>query len=201
MGDETPRTAFDDPDTLRAWQRTLRRSTTALTFWSLSLPGFFVVATLLWESLVGGSLPVYVIVPLVLVSAVGIGLSERRRSHVKQMKGILSVYAWQDHAPLKSVHSGDIAHFQLPDPDASNQRVSVVALRYGLGKQWRAAMTEARDQGFALAGDPRFGIVITPRGQRELIAVRPKHPPLSSGRPNGVDEASWQQAQAAGIAH
>ncbi|MEU0966550.1 hypothetical protein ABZ357_14475 [Streptomyces sp. NPDC005917] len=201
MGDETRRTAFDDPDTLRAWQRARRRSTAALTFWSLSLPGFWVLATLLWESMVGGSLPVYVMVPLVLVSAVGIGLSERRRSHVKQMKGILTVYAWQDHPPLQSVLPGDVAHFQLPDPDASSKKVSVVALRYGLGKRWRASMTDARAQGFALAGDPRFGVVITPRGQHAFVAVRPKHPPLTSGRPNGVDEVSWQQAQAAGITH
>ncbi|MFE4961999.1 hypothetical protein [Streptomyces sp. NPDC056660] len=201
MGDVTSRTAFDDPDTLRAWQRAQRRSTAALAFWGLSLPGFFVLGTLLWESLVGGSLPIYVIVPLVLASAIGIGLSERRRSHVKQMKGILAVYAWQDHPPLKSVHPGDVAHFQLPDPDASSKKVSVVALRYGLGKQWRATMTEARAQGFTLAGDPRFGVVISPREQRKLIAVQPKHPPLTSGRPNEVDEASWRQARAAGIAH
>ncbi|MEU2422907.1 hypothetical protein ABZ619_18115 [Streptomyces sp. NPDC007851] len=201
MGDETPRTAFEDPDTLRAWQQAQRRSTAALTFWGLSLPGFFVLATLLWESLVGGSLPIYVIAPLVLVSAVGIGLSERRRSHVKQMKGILAVYPWQYHPPLKSVHPGDVAHFQLPDPDALNKKVSVIALRYGLGMQWRAAMTEARAQGFTLAGDPRFGVVLSPRGQSKLIAVQPKNPQLTSGRPNGVDEASWQQAKTAGIAH
>ncbi|WP_405870269.1 hypothetical protein [Streptomyces sp. NBC_00005] len=201
MVDETSRNAIDDPDALRAWQVARRRSTTAFTFWGISLPGFPVLAMVLWEPLVGGSLPGYAIAPLVIVSAVGLVLSERRWSQVKQMRGILAVYPFKDHPPLKSVSAGDIAHFQLPDPDAPNKKVSVVALRYGLGKQWRNTMAEVRDQGFVLAGDPRFGMVITPRERHELIAVRPKHPQLTGGRPNGVDESSWHQARAAGIAH
>ncbi|MEV5955600.1 hypothetical protein AB0M11_17820 [Streptomyces sp. NPDC051987] len=155
----------------------------------------------LWESLVGGSLPAYAIVPLVVVSTVGLALSERRWTQVKQMKGILAVYPWSEHPSLKPVPQGDVGHFQLPDPDAPTKKVSVVALRYGLGKKWRTTMTVARAQGFSLAGDPRFGVVIAPRGRQELIAVRPKHPPLSSGRPNGVESSSWELAQSAGIAH
>ncbi|MFG3017939.1 hypothetical protein ACGFZQ_05205 [Streptomyces sp. NPDC048254] len=128
-------------------------------------------------------------------------VSERRLSRVKQMKGILAVYQWKEHPPLKKVLPGDVTHFQLPDPDAPNKKVSVVALRNGFGKRRRTTLTGARAHGFAFAGDPRFGVVLTPLGQHELIAVRPKHPQLSGGRPNGVDEASWQLAQAAGIGH
>ncbi|MBW8799473.1 MAG: hypothetical protein JF597_39630 [Streptomyces sp.] len=198
MGDETTRTAFDDPDTLRAWQRARRRSLWTFTLWGFSLPGFPLLTMVLWQSLADGSIPGYVVAPLVLLSTVGLVVSERRLSRVKQMKGILAVYPWKEHPPLKKVLAGDVAHFQLPDPDAPNKRVSVLALRNGLGKRWRATLTDARARGFAFAGDPRFGMVITPLGQHELIAVRPKHPPLTGGRSNGVDEAAWQLAQEAG---
>ncbi|NUP74081.1 MAG: hypothetical protein HOQ07_05440 [Sinomonas sp.] len=201
MVDETPRTAFDDPDTLRAWQNARRRSTTAFALWVMSLPGFPVLAMVVWDSRVGGSLPSYAVVPLVIVSTIGLVLSERRWSQVKQMRGILAVYPSKEHLPLKGVAPGDVAHFQLPDPDIPSKKVSVVAQRYGLGRHWRIMVAEARSQGFSFAGDPRFGVVMTPRGRQSLIAVRPKHPPLTNGRPQGVDEASWLQAQSAGTAH
>ncbi|MGW2956970.1 hypothetical protein ACWDGI_00585 [Streptomyces sp. NPDC001220] len=202
MGDETPRTAFDDPATLRAWQRARRRTITTTTLWVLSLPGFFVLETVLWESLVGGSLPVYVMVVPIIVSVIGIAVSDSRRVQLKNMRGILATYPWQDHAPLKSNAPADISYLKLPNPDDRQKGVSVAVRRYGLtGKRWRSAVANARSRGFKFAGDPRFGTVIALQGVHELGAAKPTHvlAPSRGARPDGVSETAWQRAQAAGI--
>ncbi|MDH6217752.1 hypothetical protein [Streptomyces pseudovenezuelae] len=202
MGDEPPRTAFDDPDTLRAWQRARRRATAATTFWVLSVPGFFVLETIGWESLVGGSLPAYVMVVPILVSVIGITVSDSRRVQLKNMRGILATYPWQDRSPLKRIAPADLSRLKIPNPDDLDKSVSVVVRRYGLlSKRRRDAVANASTSGFKYAGDPRFATVIALQGAGELGTARPAHA-LSAGkgdRPDGVSEAAWQRARAAGI--
>lgn len=158
--------------------------------------------TVLWESFLGGSLPVYVTIVSVIVSVIGIAVSDSRRVQLKKMRGILAVYPWQDHPPLKSSAAADVSHLKLPNPDDRQKGVNVVVRRYGLtGKRWRTAVTDARTQGFKFAGDPRFATVITPHGVVELGAARPAHAlrPNKGTRPDGVSEAAWERATAAGI--
>ncbi|RPE41668.1 hypothetical protein EDD90_4759 [Streptomyces sp. Ag109_O5-1] len=202
MSDEVSRNAFDDPGTLRAWQRARRRSITATTLWILSLPGFFVLETITWESLTGGSLPVYIMVLPILISAVGVGVSDSRRVQLKEMRRILAVYPWQDHPPLKNATPADINYLKLPDPDDRAKYISVVVRRYGLtGKHWRSALSNARTRGFMFAGDPRFAAVVALRGVDELGMARPTHvlAPARGARPDGVSEPAWLRARAAGI--
>ncbi|WP_129307520.1 hypothetical protein [Streptomyces sp. L2] len=202
MGDETPRSAFDDPGTLRAWQRARRQAIATTAFWVLSLPGFFVAATLLWESQVGGSLPVYIIGAWVLVAVIGIAVSDSRRVQLKTMRGILATYPWQEHPALDGSGPPDITCLKLPNPDDRDKAVSVAVRRYGLsGRRWRSAVAHARAQGFRYAGDPRFAAVIALRGVEELGAARPTHALAASrgARPDLVSESAWRRARAAGI--
>ncbi|MFB7493948.1 hypothetical protein ACFC09_04445 [Streptomyces sp. NPDC056161] len=202
MTDRAPEAALADPATLRAWKRARRRATAATVFWVLSLPGFFVLATIGWESFVGDSLPVYAVIILVLVSVVGIAVSDVRRVQLKKMRGILATYPWLDHPPLKAVVPADLDYLKVPHPDEPGRSVSVVVRRYGLsGKRWRKAMTNARSQGFKFAGDPRFGAVIALDGPGELGFARPTHVlnPSKGTRPVGVSEGAWERAQAAGV--
>ncbi|MFJ6084337.1 hypothetical protein ACIQI8_23330 [Streptomyces sp. NPDC092369] len=202
MGDETPRVAFDDPDTLRAWLRARRRAVAATTFWVLSVPGFFVLETIGWESWAGGSLPAYVMVVPILVSVIGIAVSDSRRVQLRNMGGILATYPWQDRHPLERSGPTDPSCLKIPDPDDPDKSVSVAVRRYGLlTKRRRDAVANARTSGFKFAGDPRFAIVLALRGVGELGAARPVHALNASkgDRPDSVSEAAWQHARAAGI--
>ncbi|MFV8186141.1 hypothetical protein [Streptomyces sp. AF1B] len=203
MGDETSHAAFDDPDTLRAWRRARARATAATTFWVISLPGLFVLTLIGWESLVGSSLPAYVMPVPILVSVIGVAVADSRRVQLKKMRGILAIYPWQNHPPLNSNASADVSYLKIPNPDDRQKSVSVTVRRYGLlGKRWRNALTNAHTQGFQFAGDPRFGAVIALQGVTELGAARPTHALDTTGgaRPRAVSDEAWQRARAAGVA-
>lgn len=202
MGDETPHTAFDDPDTLRAWKRARRRATAATMFWVLSLPGFFMLVVIGWESLVGGSLPAYVMPGPILISVIGVAVSDSRRVQLKKMRKILAAYPWQDHPPSKRSASADLGYLKIPNPDDQQKSVTVTIQRYGFLRQRRRhALTNAHNCGFKSAGDPRFAAVIALQGLSELGAARPTHAiaPSKGVRPKGISDEAWLRARAAGI--
>jgi hypothetical protein len=201
MTDRASEAALADPATLRAWRGEQRRTLTTLILWTLCLPGYAVLAAVAvdldWVSRLAVNICA---VPVVLVIVGGLVAGSLRREQLGRMRGVLETYPWQELPPIGKSHPAGMEYFQLPDPDEPAKRVRVAFRRFGLGRRWQRAVTEARSTGFAVAGDPRFACVVALPGLRELLVVRPQHAytVAPDTRPDRVSEASWKLAQAAG---
>ncbi|WP_406443224.1 hypothetical protein OHB14_30125 [Streptomyces sp. NBC_01613] len=200
MTNHAPETAFADPATLRAWQRDRRRSLTALILWTMCLPACVVLFAFAVDW-IKEPIAITIAVPVIFVTAVGIGVASLRWERIGQMRAVLTTYPWQDSPPLGAGHPAGIEYFHLPNPDEPHKKIKVAFRRYGMASKWQRAVAEARSAGFAFAGDPRFACVVALPGHRKLLAVRPQHLHLNSDgtRPDRVSEAAWRRAQEAGI--
>lgn len=197
MPDSMVKGALSEPATQQAWKKSQRRATSALVVWILTLPGFYVVATIVWEAL-WGSLPQYVIPLLVAASLIGIVVSQTRRERVKRMRRVLEIYPWQSHTQVAHATQNGSTHLRLPDPDNQEKGVTV-PLRPSDNRRWRRVAPENPAREFWFAGDPRFAGVVALPGPRTLTLIeqrnalgREKHNP-----PRGVSAQAWDRAWAA----
>jgi len=207
MSPTSPATAWDDPDSRRAWTTLFTWAVLGQILWPLVCLGSLLL-------IVGPEWPVWLCFAPLLYSGYRTVLQRRYLTDAFQIRRILKTYAWNRYKTPESgigsvpgAKSGDV-WLKLPNPERPADHIPVILHGHVRSPWWRRRlgpgvkpekMAQVAEVWFA--GDARFAGVLAVPGPRRLFLVY-QHPTTDSRFLTDVREAAPEaldRARRAGV--